>query len=278
MRLGPLLLTILIPLSGVPPGNSAVPRPGISTAIGPGTKVAGGPATCLQIELTGEAQAGREWSADIGQGWQFRLVPIAPSGRNYTGWDLAVSRSGDSSYPDALLLATPPYDSLSQREIGTTFGLRAQDAIAWEPRRFRFLTSPVALDQTRVLFRNLTKSPSVATASAEASSSLLAEIASASTGEFTILDATLIAGAADPPAFAQQWAAHLGHVPHTLLQASNAQSSPRGELRSIKFRAILSLPGGWKIPIQGTAPAGKVFTMRHFWEAIDNKQARNCVN
>jgi len=98
---------------------------------------------CRKVELTGEVSAGQEWSAAVGEGWIFRVVPIAASGKGYTGWDLVMDRAGGDravggGYPDALLLATPPYGSLNEREIGTTFGMRAQDSIAWTPRRFRF--------------------------------------------------------------------------------------------------------------------------------------------
>ena len=105
--------------------------------------------TCSKVELQGEVNRGQEWRAAIGQGWAFRVLPVA--GTEYSGWDLAIDRDG--IYPDALLLATPPYGSLNQREIATTFGLRAQDAIAWQPRKFHFLTSEKGLTQARELYR-----------------------------------------------------------------------------------------------------------------------------
>ena len=57
--------------------------------------------------------------------------------------------------PTHLLVATPPYYSISEREVGTTFGLRAQDAIGWNPRSFHFLTDPDAFRESQKQFRAL---------------------------------------------------------------------------------------------------------------------------
>ena len=35
-------------------------------------------------------------------------------------------------------LATPPYESVSPLLLSTDFSFRAQDAVAWNPRRFRY--------------------------------------------------------------------------------------------------------------------------------------------
>ena len=102
---------------------------------------------------SGEVSAGQEWKADFGQGWVFRLLPIDTSSwagkAGYSGWDLVVDREQPAGYPDALLVATPPYNSINEREVGTTFGLRAQDAIGWNPRSFRFLTNAAASGRAR---------------------------------------------------------------------------------------------------------------------------------
>jgi hypothetical protein len=70
-------------------------------------------------------------------------------------------------------------------------------------------------------------------------------------GEFEVLDSRLVAGVADPPPFARQWAANLGRVPHTLVQKDErggGSGSPLGELNWVRFRARLTLPGDWKFP------------------------------
>ena len=204
------------------------------------------------MELQGEVNRGQEWRAPIGQGWIFRVIPIAD--REYSGWDLAIDRDG--SYPDALLLATPPYGSLNQREIGTTFGLRAQDAIAWQPRKFHFLTSEKNVAEARELYQAVmagsvkTRQTAPSQSLSSSSSSLLAIVGDrrrVSAGEFTVLDARLTAGVADPPPYATQWAAQLQQVPHTFVPSSG-KPSPLGQLIWMRFRATLWLPAGWRLP------------------------------
>ena len=124
------------------------------TTIGVGSQAgAATPASCQKIVLTGEVSAGQEWKAAFGEGWVFRVMPIQAGKAGYSGWDLVVDREQGAGFPDALMLATPPYDSINEREVGTTFGLRAQDAIGWNPRSFRFLTDPAALRESQRLFR-----------------------------------------------------------------------------------------------------------------------------
>ncbi len=220
------------------------------------------PKTCTRVVLTGEVEANQQWQALMGEGWVFRLVPIRPAsgidGQSYSGWDLTVDRvqEPESGYPDALLLGTPPYGSLNEREIGTTFGLRAQDAIAWEPRHFHFFTSMNDLRRGRDLYRQLmplktgTKSPDQPESVSRNTTELLSLIsnpAHVGAGTFAILDAKFIAGIADPPPYAQQWATHLTRVPHTTLQSAGP-SSPLGEIRWIRFTATLWLPSHWQLP------------------------------
>ena len=76
-------------------------------------------------------------------------MPVPALDAAYSGWDMVVDRIPPAGFPDALYLATPPYNSINQREIGTTYGLRAQDAIGWNPRSFRFLTDPAAFREAQ---------------------------------------------------------------------------------------------------------------------------------
>lgn len=210
-----------------------------------------GPAGCVRVEIAGEAMAGQSWQAAIGEGWLVRLVPIAPSGKGYTGWDIVVEPGRGGGYPDGALLATPPYGSVSEREVGTTYGLRAQDAIAWTPRRFHFLRSVRDLARARELFAILMgegRAPGQATQSGRDASIEMMELASgASPGEFRILDARLAPGTGDPPSYASQWAANLRRVPHTM-EAPVGRPSARGELQWIRFSVSLWLANGWRVP------------------------------
>jgi hypothetical protein len=69
-----------------------------------------------------------------------------------------------------------------------------------------------------------------------------------STGQFQIVDARLVPGVADPAPYAQNWALALSRTPHTFGQSAQGQSSPRGELRWMRFSITLWLPAAWKLP------------------------------
>lgn len=211
-------------------------------------------ASCQKLVLQGEVSAGQEWREAFGGGWVFRVVPIQPGKGGYSGWDLVVDREQAVGFPDALLVATPPYNSINEHEVGTTFGLRAQDAIGWNPRSFRFLTDPDALRESQKLFQVLggTKgvmpSPVVSSREGIAMQRQLKINQQSLGGEFRILDARLVPGAADPAYFAQHWAMALAKTPHTFEPVSTGDSTARGELRWIRFSITLWLPGRWKAP------------------------------
>ncbi len=260
-----------------------------------GAQTGKGRRRCSRLVLRGEVKAGSEWRAPIGGGWVFRVVPItsasaqsrrtgskseaASGAKNYSGWDLVMDREPGAGYPDALLLATPPYGSVNEREIGTTFGMRSQDAIAWEPRKFHFFTSEANATQARQYFSQLLATSASsdvegsqranAERAAHASHELLQLIASdpkLGFGEFSITDARIVSGSGDPPAYARGWGSHLRQVPHTLEQASpldlndgsstnHGSYSEAGSLRWMQFVATLWLPYEWKAP-----PGGKLET------------------
>ncbi len=215
---------------------------------------AGREASCQKVVLAGEASAGQEWKAAIGQGWVFRVLPIAPATAGYSGWDLVVDREKPAGFPDALLVATPPYNSINEREIGTTFGLRAQDAIGWNPRGFHFLIDPVAFEESQRLFQELGGAgrgaglPVAGSREGQAIKRLLEINQRASAGQFRILEARLTPGVADAAPFAQGWALALPRTPHTFEPAAGGRSTAEGELRWMRFSITLWLPGMWRAP------------------------------
>jgi hypothetical protein len=219
--------------------------------------------SCRKVELRGEVRAGQEWRAAFGEGWVFRVLPIqpakGPAGETYSGWDLVVDREQPAGFPDALLLATPPYNSINEHEVGTTFGLRAQDALGWNPRSFHFLTSPEALRVGQALFPSLLQRSSGAGTSRQDSAAqaslaqsnlerLMALSKQAAAGQFRILDARLAPGVSDAAPFAQNWALLADHTPHTFEPSANSRSTPLGELHWMRFSITLWLPEGWKTP------------------------------
>jgi hypothetical protein len=212
---------------------------------------------CLQATLAGDVNAGQEWKAAFGEGWVFRVLPIHSENAAHNGWDLVVDREDPAGYPDALLVATPPYNSINQREVGTTYGLRTQDAIGWNPRSFRFLTSPALFAEAQRTFRSVNGSGLAAIGAAPGSDNSPAarqgrrfiEITQrAAAGEFKIIDARLAPGTADAASYAENWALALPKTQHTFEPALNGESTPLGELHWIRFEIRLWLPAGWKIP------------------------------
>jgi hypothetical protein len=107
--------------------------------------------TCGKVVLNGEVSAGHEWKMAFGEGWAFRVVPIPKdkTAAGLGGWDLVVDREEPAGFPDSVLVATPPYNLINPREVATSYGLRAQDAIGWNPRRFRFMTNRNAFRQAQ---------------------------------------------------------------------------------------------------------------------------------
>jgi hypothetical protein len=226
-------------------------------------------AGCQKVDLTGEVNAGQEWKAAFGQGWVFRVIPIAPGEAGYSGWDLVVDREQPAGFPDALLVATPPYRSINEHEVGTTFGLRAQDAIGWNPRSFRFLTAADALRESQKLYQLLSQGgqlkpgvphPTQQTAQQAAESQSGAEVRAtrrlmdllrqSSPGQFRILDARLAPGISDAAPYAENWALASPRTPHTLEPGSGGKSTPLGQLHWMRFSVTLWLPAGWKAPAE----------------------------
>ncbi len=215
--------------------------------------------------IDGDVKAGQEWKASLGQGWLFRVAPIQPASAGYSGWDLIVDRDPPAGFPDALLLVTLPYNSINEREIGTTFGLRAQDAIGWNPRSFHFLTDPEAFREGRQIFRNLTASGAFVTAgqnaaqSDSADSRAMAQLMElqqrASSGEFRILDARIVPGVGDAAPYAEGWALASAHTPHQVEAAPSGRSTSLGAIHGLRFEITLWLPRQWRLPadLRGTA-------------------------
>lgn len=207
-------------------------------------------AACQKVVLEGDVNAGQEWKSAIGDGWVFRVVPIAPGRAGYSGWDLVVDRVQPAGFPDALLLATLPYNSINEREIGTTFGLRAQDAIGWNPRSFRFLTDPAALHEGQQLFSQLLQ-PSQSQPGEQVSRAAhrLLELESrASPGLFRILDARITPGVSDAASYAESWALASPRTPHQVVAAPAGGATPFGSFVWLRFSTTLWLPRSWVVP------------------------------
>ena len=210
--------------------------------------------SCQKVVLEGEVSVGQEWRAGFGEGWVFRVLPIEPGKAGYSGWDLVVDRERPVGYPDALLVATPPYNSINEREVGNTFGLRAQDVVGWNPRSFRFLTAPDAFRESQRLFQVLggtkhgMEAPAASSREGMAMQRQLKINQKSSPGQLRILDARLTPGVADAAPYAENWALQSAQTPHTYEPAPGGKSTPKGKLDWMRFSVALWLPGAWKAP------------------------------
>lgn len=214
---------------------------------------AAAPAGCLRAQIAGEISAGASWQAPIGGGWVFRIAPIQPSLPEFSGWDLIVDRDRPAGYPDALLLATLPYNSINEREIGTTFGLRAQDAIGWNPRTFHFLINPASFHEAQRQYLDLTRAGELSGGSKPgappaAMNQLLQRLQHPASGELRIDDARLTPGTANPAPYADGWALNSLRTQHQIEPAAAGKATPRGTLHWMRFTLTLWLPAGWKLP------------------------------
>lgn len=211
---------------------------------------AAAPRTCVRLVLDGDVNGGREWNTPIGEGWRFRLVPIPPLDAGYSGWDMVVDRVTPAGFPDALYLATPPYNSINEREIGTTYGLRAQDAIGWNPRSFRFLTDSDAFALAQGIYDLgfVHRKDDPGDREKRSSETLLKLSEGASQGELRIQDAHISPGTADPVPFAQAWARAASRTQHEIEPAAVGKAAAAGTLNWMRFEVVLWLPAGWRLP------------------------------
>ena len=90
-------------------------------------------ARCSRAVIEGEVRAGGGFRASFGGGLDFVLEPTA------LGWVVRVLPTGEGRKSvDYAEVATPPYRSVSPLLVSTDFSFRAQDAVGWNPRRFRY--------------------------------------------------------------------------------------------------------------------------------------------
>ncbi len=189
---------------------------------------------CRQMVLEGEVVAGQGYFQPLGNGLALYLQPIA------SGWIVrvvpAVGPRGDVDYAE---LATPPYRSVTPLSISTDFAFRAQDAVGWNPRRFRFAADRASFDRLESAYRQLP--PAGSDVPAAAARVLAAESVRGLSAELRILDARLVPGTANQWQGAAAVASHFASTAHTLVPVPDAQATALGSLRWIRFRVRVDL-------------------------------------
>jgi hypothetical protein len=196
-------------------------------------------ARCRQATIDGELFAGKGLARPIGNRLVLYFQPIA------SGWILRVlPQAGLQGEHDYAELATPPYQSVSPLSISTDFAFRAQDAVGWNPRRFRFATSELMFNRLEEAYFSFEHAG--ATPAAALQVELANQIAHASEGTLTILDARLTPGTADPWRAAATVSSHFQSTAHILVQPPDGVATPLGKLLWLRFRISLDLPSAFR--------------------------------
>jgi hypothetical protein len=139
-------------------------------------------------------------------------------------------------------LATPPYASVSPLLLSTDFSFRAQDAVAWNPRRFRYVAGATEFAQLLEIYGRYRAAPPTAGAENE----LAVEVSKAPEGSLQMLDARLVPGTANQAQTAAMVATHFNASAHTVEEPSEGKGTTLGRLTWIRFRIRLDLPMGFK--------------------------------
>lgn len=208
----------------------------------------GAPASCRTGTIEGEVRAGESFVQPIGNGLEMMLEPLA------SGWILRVLPAGKSRPPhDYAELATPPYHSVTPLLISTDYSFRAQDAVGWNPRRFRFAQNDRSFQALRKAYSDY---GSKGAGSATVQQTLAGLVSRAPEGTLTILDANLVPGTADQAAAAAAVASHFGTTAHTLEQPAGGKATALGKLTGMRFRIAIELPAGFTADRRLTVSTG----------------------
>jgi hypothetical protein len=192
----------------------------------------------LLAVVEGEVGAGQGFVKEIGDGLEVMLEPLA------SGWILRVLPVGaPRPEHDYAELATPPYRSVSPLLISTDFSFRAQDAVAWNPRHFRFVSDKGMFAELAKAYREY-RSTSVPSSAAMDKLGVL--VSRAPEGTIQLLDAHLVPGTGDQAKMAAAVASHFGTTAHSLERPADGQGMPLGKVTWIRFRISLELPEGFR--------------------------------
>ena len=215
---------------------------GVLIATGQGNMARGAPAEktaiCTRAVVEGEVRAGQGFVKVIGNGLEVMLEPLA------SGWILRVLPVGVARPEhDYAELASPPYRSVSPLLISTDFSFRAQDAVGWNPRHFRFAADKAMfaeLSEAYAEYRR-TSVPSEA-----AMNKLAALVGRTPEGTVQLLDAHLVPGTGDQAKMASAVAAHFSMTAHSLERPADGKGTVLGAITWIRFRISLELPEGFR--------------------------------
>jgi hypothetical protein len=208
-----------------------------------------GTGACRRGVLDGEVRAGETFARPIGRGLEVRLEALSWG----SGWALRiVPKSGMSKgLPPGIFdyaqLATPPYSAVNPRLVSTDYSFRAQDAVAWNPRRFRYAAGATEFSRLVAVYERYMR---VSPPTLESENELARMVSEEPEGTLEILDARLIPGTANQAGTAALVASHFSTTAHTVEEPQDGKGSPLGKLTWVRFRIGLNLPRGF-VPEKG---------------------------
>jgi hypothetical protein len=196
-------------------------------------------ATCARAVVEGEVRAGQRFVKVFGDGLEVMLEPLE------SGWILRVLPVGvPRTEHDYAELASPPYRSVNPLLISTDFSFRAQDAVAWNPRHFRFAADKAMFAGMSKAYGEYRSKPVPSTA---AMNRLAELVGRAPEGTIQILDARLVPGTGDQAKMAAAVASHFSITAHSLEQPEDSHGTPLGKITWIRFRISLELPKEFRV-------------------------------
>ena len=183
---------------------------------------------CSPQQVEGEVRQGQAWQHPISPTLDLKLEAVP------AGWIIRVlPRSGPRPAHDAAELANPPYRSPTPILISTDFAFRAQDAIAWNPRTFRFFPTAAETVKAEALYQASLRDPEHPAAAAD----LYPLIATAPEATLRIVDAEIVGGTANQTAAAATVASHFEQTAHSV--RTDVPPTPLGALLRLRFRINL---------------------------------------
>lgn len=199
----------------------------------------GATGACRVGVIEGEVKAGESFARPIGDGLEVQLGALSWG----SGWLLrVVPVKGTMPKHDYAGLATPPYESVSPLLLSTDFSFRAQDAVAWNPRRFRYADDQADFHRLSDLYDQYRRSTPPST---KTEAELAVAVSKAPEGTLQILDARLVPGSANQAGTAATVATHFNASAHTVEEPPEGKGTALGKLTWVRFRISLDLSRGF---------------------------------
>lgn len=196
-------------------------------------------AACRVGVVEGEVDAGKGFEQEFGNGLKLWFQPIV------SGWIVrVVPVAGPLGAHDYAELATPPYRSMTPLSLSTDFAFRAQDAVGWNPRRFRFAPDAAEFRQLSEAYARYESAGAIPPTASE--EELAQAVSKAAEGKLTIVDATLVPGTADQWRMAAAVSSRFATTAHTLAPPADGRQTALGNLVRVRFRVELALPETFK--------------------------------